>query len=272
VVDLPCPPAVFSLLGSLVESRFGLHYARQDAEVFCDRVRLRAVERGFDSLLDYYYYLRYDPAGVTELDLLAEHLVVSETYFFREAKALTALVDLHLRPVILRGQRPRVWCAAAATGEEPLSLAMLLDQHGLLDDVDIIATDLSERALESARRGAYRGRSFRAAPFPGQERWLLMNHDHGTVSPDLIARIQWRRVNLCDPMPYPSGPFDAILCRNVLIYFSDEIAAGVVRRLSERLTPTGVLLVGISESLLRFGTLLRCEERGGVFFYEKVNP
>jgi chemotaxis protein methyltransferase CheR len=267
---LPYTPTLFSILSSLVEDHAGLHYSAQDADVLVDKVAVRALERGFESLLDYYYFLRYDAAGKQELDRLVEALVVHETYFFRELGPLRALVEHQLEPIIARGGRPRVWCAAASTGEEPLTLAMLLAQRGLLGRVELVASDISERALAHARRGQYGPRSLRSLQ-PGYEAWLRASGDRAEVAADLIGTIRWLRLNLNAAIPAELGRFDAILCRNALIYFSTDTAARVVEKLAAQLEPGGIVVVGLSESLLAFGTLFRCEERGGAFFYEKVN-
>ena len=268
---LPLSPTVFSILSTLIEEHSGLHYEPHDAELLADKLSVRALERGFDSLLDYYYFLRYDAEGGRELDLLVESLVVNETYFFRELRPLEALLDAYVLPAIAAGRRPRIWCAAAATGEEPLTLAMLLAQRGLLERVEILASDISERALAHARRGVYGRRSLRSV-MPGYERWLRIEGERATVAPELVSAIRWSRVNLIEPADTKAPGFDVITCRNVLIYFSDVTVTQVVERLASRLEPSGVLLVGVSESLLRFGTLLRCEEHGGAFFYEKARP
>lgn len=268
---LPITPQLFAILQGLVEERSGLHYEPRDMELFAEKVSPRAVEAGFESLLDYYYFLRYDPAGSTELDALVESLVVHETYFFREAAQLQALIDVYLAPAVAAGRRPRVWCAATATGEEPLTLAMLLAARGLLGRVEIVGSDISDRALALARRGEFGKRALRNLP-PGYERWISVRGDRATVVPGLIDAVRWRRVNLLcvDEEAAALGAFDAVVCRNVLIYFREETARRVVEALTRRLTDDGVLLVGVSESLLRFGTLLTCEEHGGAFFYEKV--
>ncbi|MEO6953857.1 MAG: CheR family methyltransferase, partial [Polyangia bacterium] len=125
-------PQVFSLMASLVEERAGLFYAPADADLFASKLSARAGELGFDALLDYYYFLRYDTAGEEECDRLIEALVVHETYFFREESALRALVDHFIAPRVQAGARVRVWCAACATGEEPITLAVLLVQRDLL--------------------------------------------------------------------------------------------------------------------------------------------
>jgi chemotaxis protein methyltransferase CheR len=273
VRPLVTSPAVVSLLASLIEDASGLSYGAGDSELLVDRLSTRARERGLDSLLDYYYFLRYDPEGPAELTALLEALVVQETYFFRELPPLVALVDLILAPRVAAGQRPRVWCAAAATGEEPLTLAMLLARRDLLASVEILATDLSQRSLAHARRGVFGRRSLRALE-PGFASWLHVDGDEARVDPRLVAAIRWAQVNLAAPFDDEQlgGSFDAIVCRNVLIYFSNATTQRVVEQLTARLRPDGVLLVGVAESLLRVGTLLRCEERGGAFFYERALP
>jgi chemotaxis protein methyltransferase CheR len=149
---LSITPQVFSILNSLVEDRFGIHYDAKDAALFAEKISPRAQELGFDSLLDYYYFLRYDPGGDAELDELVERLVVHETYFFRELPQLRALIAEVLAPAIARGQRPRVWCAACSTGEEPLTFAMLLAEAGLFSSVEIVA--ISAHGRSSARAPA----------------------------------------------------------------------------------------------------------------------
>src|SRR5262249_18483311 len=157
-----------------------------------------------------------------------------------------------------RGGRPRIWCAAAATGEEPLTLAMLLADRGWLDRVEIVASDISERALARAQRGEYAGRSLRALDAGRPGRWFDRRGEALAVSRRLVEAIDWRRVNLVDRAAVAAlGAFDAIVCRNVLIYFADNTARQVVESLTAALEPQGVLMVGAAESLLRYGTSLR---------------
>ncbi|MFP2913336.1 CheR family methyltransferase [Pyxidicoccus sp. 3LFB2] len=264
-------PQVFAILSALIEQRAGLHYGPEDRDLLQDKVAARALDAGFDSLLDYYYYLRYDPAGAAALDSLVDSLLVHETYFFREALPVSVLVDDVLVPEVKAGRKPRVWCAACSTGEEPLTLAMMLAERGVLSDVEVVASDLSTRALERARTGEHNLRSMRAMP-PGVEgRWLEVRDGRPHVKPELVAAVDWRRVNLVDAAAVAElGRFDAILCRNVLIYFRDDTARRVVELLTRALVPGGHLLVGTSESLMRFGTALSCEERRGAFFYTKA--
>lgn len=268
---LPLKPQVFAILSALIEERSGLHYDLSDIDVIADKLSTRAIEAGFDSLLDYYYYLRYDSASAAELEALIEALVVHETYFFREMDSLQRMVDDLVAPLAAAGRRPRLWCAACATGEEAFTTAMLLADRGILAKVDILATDISNRALARARSGELGRRSLRQRPQNGLDvRWLDADDTRVRVHDDIRRAITWQRVNLVEADAIAAlGRFDVIICRNVLIYFGDDTAKRVVGNLTSALSPSGALLVGVSESLLRFGTSLVCEERGGVFFYRK---
>jgi chemotaxis protein methyltransferase CheR len=261
---------LFSIWSSLIEDRAGLHYGPNDRDLLESKLAGRAAERGFDSLLDYYYFLRYDPTSSTELDTLVDALVVNETYFFREADQLRALCDTLVAPMALAGGHPRIWCAACSTGEEPLSLAMMLADRGLLSKVTLLASDISLRVMARIKEGAYGQRAMRALPPGVLGKWIETVEGYAKVAREIFHAVEWHRVNLTDEKEVAAlGKFDAILCRNVLIYFSDETVLRVVRSLSNALHPGAPLLVGASESLLRFGTLLKCEERGGSFFYVK---
>lgn len=267
--SLPLSPQVFAILTLLIEQRAGLHYGPEDRELLASKVSAKALEAGFESLLDYYYYLRYDAGGTAALDALIDSLLVHETYFFRDPLPLEVLAD-DVALAVRAGRRPRIWCAACSTGEEPLTLAMMLHQRGVLEEVALLASDYSQRTLERAQQGAHNLRSMRAMP-PGIEgRYLEVVEGRPVVRPELLKAVEWRRVNLVDAEAIAAlGRFDAILCRNVLIYFQDETARRVVETLSRALLPGGRLLVGTSESLLRFGTALVCEERRGAFFYTR---
>jgi len=268
----PLSPQLFAILTGLVEEKAGLHYGLQDREIFTDKVTSRAQEAGFESLLDYYYFLRYDDPSGAELQRLIDSLVVGETFFFREMETLEILVDTALRPKVEAGGRPRVWCAACSSGEEPYTLAMLLEDRDLLGRVEVVATDISTRALQRAREGVAPRRSLRHVLRPElSQRWLKVCDDGVLVDEALRRAVDFRRVNLLDQEAVRAlGRFDVILCRNVLIYFRDETIRDVVERLTGRLEEDGWLCVGVSESLMRFPGRLQCEEHQGAFFYRKA--
>lgn len=272
-MSLELTPQLFAIFSQLVEEECGLHYSPSDRPLLESKLAAQAAEVGFESLLDFYYRLRYDDPDGVERRALVQALVVHETYLFRELGPLEQLVDHHLANVVARRGRARVWSAACSTGEEPSTLAMLLDRRGLLDRVEVIASDVSANAVARARQGQFGRRALRDGhPADLAARYLERGPNGGvTITPRLLDSIRFFTINLLDRARIEQlGTFDAILCRNVLIYFRDSLIVDLVSTLSDRLAPDGVVLVGVSESLLRFGTSLLCEERGGTFFYRRA--
>lgn len=271
--SLSMSPQLFVLFTSLVEEVSGISYGLHDNELFASKVADHAIELGYTSLLDYYYRLRYDDPDGYEIRRLIEVLLVHETYFFRELPPLVTLVDEHLAAVVKQRGRARVWSAGCATGEEPYTLAMLLDDRGLLDRVEIIGTDISAPVLARAESGRHGRRSLREGHPEALARRYLEVSPHGVlVAPRIRSAVRFERANLVDPVALAElGRFDAILLRNVLIYFKETRVHAIVERVVAALEPGGLLAVGVSESLMRFGTSLVCEERGGSFFYRRAS-
>jgi chemotaxis protein methyltransferase CheR len=271
ISELALSPQVFAILSALIEERIGLSYGIDERTLLQSKVSGRALEAGFDSILDYYYYLRYDDQSGAEFQALAESLVVHETYFFRELDALQVMISEFVVPAIQAGRKPRIWSAACATGEEPLTVAILLAERGLLPQVELLATDVSQAALGAAQRLTRGRRALRQLPRGiDVERWFDVRDEQISLRYDLARSIQWQALNLLDDAAVARvGQVDVVLCRNVLIYFREETVSRVVARLCDRLAAGGCFLVGVSESLMRLGTGLHCEERQGVFIYRK---
>ena len=269
--DLPVTPALFSILTALIEERVGLSYSLSEKPIFDAKVSARAVEAGFVSLLDYYYYLRYDDPEQLEFQALVEALVVHETFFFRELLPLQVALRHFVLPRVAERGTARVWCAACATGEEPATLAMLLAEEGLSRSVDLLASDVSRSAVQRAKSGVFSPRALRQAQsHPLSGRYLERRPDALVARAGLLDAVDYRRINLTDESTLAKlGGFDLIVCRNVFIYFGEACARRVADQLATLLAPGGALLVGVSESLMRFGSTLVCEEHGGVFFYRK---
>ncbi len=268
---LSLQPSVFSIVAGLIEVRAGLHYSSADLELLEKRMAPRALELGLPTLLDYYYFLRYDPAGSAELDRLVESLLNHETYLFREPSQLEHLIASFVAPMIQSGRRPRIWCAAASTGEEIYTLAILLAERDLISQVELVASDLCPSVIAIAQAGTYSGRALRAIEgVPAAAKWLQPDGGSVRVPAALRDCIAWKQINLLSSEQIEAlGHFDAILCRNVLIYFGDQTARRVVQQLTASLKVGGLLMVGAAESLINLSSALRFEERAGSFFYRK---
>jgi chemotaxis protein methyltransferase CheR len=224
--------------------------------------RLRAL--GLASFTEYLDLLE-EPAGRSELTEFSNAVTTNLTSFFRESHHFDHLSREVLQPLRKAGRsRLRVWSAGCSTGEEPYSVAMTAQAlGGLLSGADfrILATDLDTAVLARAEAGRYP--EMRVQDIPAD-----LRRNAATRVPDgevemsarLKAMIAFRRLNLLHEWPF-RGPFDAIFCRNVLIYFDADTKAALVRRFAEALTEDGVLYLGHSESLLGEHPLLRSEGR-----------
>jgi chemotaxis protein methyltransferase CheR len=268
--------AAVLLLRDLVLERTGLHYDNGRCDMLADRLGPLVAARGLGSFLDYYYFLKYDPAGESEWVQVLDALSVAETYFWREIDQLRAVAQLIVPELLRRKGTARIWCVPCATGEEPLTLAMLLDQQGLFDrgHIEIRAADASAAALVRAREGLYRERSFRTLPPHLLDQYFTAEHGRWRVDPRLHRRVlSWDRVNLMDDAEVRRrAAVDVILCRNVFIYFSEAGVRRVVNTFADVMNSPGYLCVGAAESLLRVTTRFELQDIADAFVYVKRPP
>jgi chemotaxis protein methyltransferase CheR len=248
----------FVALRDLIRDRFGIWYDDQKRFLLLSRLSTRLAKRGFETYGAYVHFLRYDPHREDEWSDLASVLSNNETYFFRERAQLKALADKIVDELLARSPRLRLWSAACSSGEEPYSLAMtLLETRKVADALlSIRATDISPRVLELADKGFYRALSFRATEPAMIERWFQPQGD-GFVVADRVKRlVSFGRLNLLEgPRVAAEGPFDAIFCRNVLIYFDKATQKRVVESFARALRPGGYLFLGHAESLFHLTDL-----------------
>ena len=263
-----------TLVRDLVHERTGLYYDEGRIDAMADRLAPLVTARGFASFLDYYYLLKYDEAGRDEWDRVLDTLSVPETYFWREVDQLQAIVDVVVPELAKRLTRPlRIWCVPCATGEEPLSIAMMLDRAGWFGRarIELRASDGSAALLDLARRGVYRERSFRNLPADLRERYFIADGDRWRVTQHLQSRIHsWTQVNLLAPgQVAPLAMADVIFCRNVFIYFSESAVRRVVDTFAAAMPPIGYLCIGAAESLLRITDRFDLERISEAFVYVK---
>ncbi|MDQ1301241.1 MAG: Protein-glutamate O-methyltransferase [Chloroflexota bacterium] len=273
----------FVLLRDLIHDRLGLFYEDGKQDLLSDKLSSLVVERGFDSFLDYYYLLKYDEDAADEWRRVINALSVQETYFWREVDQVRAVADVVAQQYFAgRPAAPlRIWSAACATGEEPLTIAMALNEAGWLGRVpiEIYATDASPAAIAKAQAGIYRERSFRALSTELRDRYFTAVRPSNAstfesaqwqVAPWLRAAIRWDVVNLVSESDMQRAPAaHVIFCRNVFIYFSDNSIRKTVRFFGQRLSAPGCLFVGASESLLRIAADFDLQDIGGAFVYLK---
>lgn len=250
----------FKLFKDLIYKHFGIYLTDAKRSLLVRRLQQWLRKQGFSDFKSFYDHLIKD--GCDEaFSELANRITTNYTFFNREPDHFTFFSQVALpQTAALHKERMdwdiRVWCAAASTGEEPYMLAMLLMRFFGRDyikwDAGVLATDISHRALEQAKRGTYTEEQVESLPkgFRGSY-FKKVGTDSYQVRSELRREVTYRRFNLINKL-YPfKKPFDVIFCRNVMIYFDTPTKEHVVRMLTRSLRPGGYLFIGHSESISR---------------------
>lgn len=252
----------------LLSTRLGLHFPPERWTDLVRRIAAAAPELGYGSTEACLQGLISEPLGRRELEVLASHLTVGETYFFRDPETFAAL-EQQVLPELIRRRREtmrriRIWSVGCSSGEEPYSIAMTL--AGLLPDLErwnisIIATDVNPHALARAREGIYGNWSFRnPLPIFAQRHVLPQAGGRRVISPRIKSLVSFAYLNLMD-VCYPAietntNAMDMVFCRNVLMYFHPQRAQQVLERLAGCLLEGGWLVVSPVENSLVNSPLL----------------
>jgi chemotaxis protein methyltransferase CheR len=276
---LPAHP-VWPLLARRVTAQMGLDFPPARMNDFKRAVAGAAAELGVADASACAVSLLAVPWTRVQTGILASHLTVGETYFFRDAPIMEEFA-LRILPSLIRERRAqgrrslRIWSAGCCTGEEPYSLAMLVDQA--LPDraewaVAIVATDINPRFLERAREGRFAEWSFRGVTGGIKGRYFKRTPDgRFHISPHIRAMVRFAEFNLAredwSAAVEAPGDNDVIFCRNLLMYFSDKQARALARRLQRVLGPGGWLAVSPSEARAAcFPELAPVNSEAGVLF------
>ncbi|HSV47868.1 MAG TPA: CheR family methyltransferase [Ramlibacter sp.] len=255
------PARLLAPLAERISAELGLHFAPDRMDELQHGLARAAPELGAADSADCAERLLATAWTAAQLRTLASHLTVGETYFFRDACLLRAFSG-HILPQLLHSRRAqglrqlRIWSAGCCTGEEPYSLAILLEQ-ALPDlddwDVTVTATDVNPRFLEKARAGRYNEWSFRGVPEQLKQRYFeRMPDGQFQIDARIRALVHFAELNMAQQI-YPSAlnrtnGVDVIFCRNLLMYFSQAQARKAAQRLQWCLRDGGWLVVSPSEA------------------------
>lgn len=259
---LQLTPADFERLARFITDRWGINLPPNKKLLLEGRLRKRVLALGLPGFGAYCDYL-FSPEGLRcEPALMIDLVTTNKTEFFREADHFTYLIESvanHRAATATAAQPARpltVWSAACATGEEPYTLAMVLSECAQANPgfrFGILATDISARALETARQGIYPESRADDIPLALRRRYLLRSKDRERplvrFIPRLRAAIRFHRLNLLEIETRVRQQFDVIFCRNVLIYFDRPTQDQVLWQLYDRLAPDGYLFLGHAEAL-----------------------
>ncbi|MBS0124957.1 CheR family methyltransferase [Thetidibacter halocola] len=271
--DIPFTDADFQMLAGLARREFGLDLAASKKPLVYSRLSRRVKARGLVSFADYLALVTTKGENEERLALISA-LTTNVTSFFREKHHFETLTTVCLRQARAKldaGGRFRIWSAGCSTGQEPYSIAMTILAawpDALRRDVRVLATDIDPIVVDRARQGIYSGQDAEALGKDPYRKWIR-DSDDGTVSitDEPRALITFAELNLMDPWPF-KGPFDAIFCRNVAIYFDQPTQQALWQRFAGLLTETGNLFIGHSERIS--GPAETSLQACGVTSYRKV--
>ena len=247
----------FEALRALVKQVTGIALSDQKRELVYGRLARRLRALNLKSFREYRELLASDSDEVVQF---CNAITTNLTAFFREPHHFDHMREEVLKPMALKppaSRRYRIWSAACSTGEEPYTIAMTVleamgDTRGW--DLRILATDLDSDVLGKASRGVYLADRIRALPAERRQRFFTpvagAKEPSFQVTPALSKLITFKQLNLMHPLPM-KGPFDAIVCRNVLIYFDKQTQADLVGRMARLQRPGDLLYLGHSESLFK---------------------
>lgn len=234
----------------------------------------RQMKRRIDALIgkrlvkNYEDYVKLLKTDKVAFDEFVNYLTINVSEFYRNPEQWAAL-EREILPQLFEhfGKRIKIWSAACSTGDEPYSLVMLLSKMMPLSNIKIIATDIDKQVLEKAQLGLYNEKSLKALPKEFVKDYFNQINDKTfQISDKIKSCVEFKQHNLLKD-PYPSG-CDLIVCRNVLIYFTEEAKVDIYQKFNDALKKDGILFVGSTEQIIQPQNLGYAVQKS--FFYRKV--
>ena len=248
-------PHDFDFLRRMLKERSGLVLSAEKDYLLESRLLPLARRHGMTSLGELATRLR-QPGSASLAIAVTEAMTTNETFFFRDRIPFDHLRETVIPALVAarsREKRSRIWCTAAASGQEPYSIAMVLKGLGAQLNgfrVDIVATDLSADVIDRAKAGIYSQFEVqRGLPIQLLVKYFSKSGDAWEIAPELRGMVQFRTLNLLNDFS-PLGQFDVVFCRNVLIYFDQPTKVGVLERIARQMPRDGYLMLGAAETVV----------------------
>ena len=250
----------FHLLTEYIESNYGIHFKEQKKTLLITRLHKVLEEMGFKTFTQYYDYITNDKSGKA-VTIFVDKITTNHTFFMREPEHFFYFKNTVLPEIVpkIKNNDLRIWCAASSTGEEPYTLAMLIDEFfedkKAFWDTKILATDINTSVLDTAKKGIYKNESIAPLEKMWRLKYFKKNDSDTSVIVDKIKNeVIFRKFNLMEPEFPFKKKFHVIFCRNVMIYFDTKTKDQLVEKFYDYLEDGGYLFVGHSESLNRATT------------------
>ncbi len=269
----------FIQLRDFIYQQCGIFIAENRKYLVENRLSNRIKELKLKSYTEYYNYLRFDIGKKTELNRLFEVVTTNETSFYRNPPQLKVFQDIIMKNTLEEcrkagRKRLRIWSAGCSTGEEPYTIAMIL--HEILKteitqwDIKITANDLSEAVLATARQGVYSEYALRTTPKDIIAKYFTKTGEQYAVNANVKRLVSFGQINLNDKVQLSRvEKSHAVFCRNVIIYFDNDMKKRVINAYYDNLIPGGSLHIGHSESLHNISRAFTPEHYSGIIVYRK---
>ena len=232
----------------------------------------KQMKRRIDSLIKkngyelYADYVKALKANEVLFNEFINYLTINVSEFYRNPEQWEVL-HKEIFPMLLKKSRKlKIWSAACSTGDEPYTLVMVLNNYLPLDEIKIIASDIDKEALRKAKAGIYTEKSLEKLPKAYLDKYFIKSKDLYTVKDEIKNRVEFMQHNMLKE-PYPTG-CDLIVCRNVLIYFTEEAKSQIYVQFNKSLRSEGILFVGSTEQIIMASKYHFSPLK--TFFYEKI--
>lgn len=269
----------FTQMRDFIYDQSGIYVADNRKYLLENRLASRLKELNLKTFGEYYYFLRYDPGRRQELNRLFEVVTTNETSFYRNPPQLKVFQDTVL-PEILEAQRQarqkrlNIWSAGCSSGEEPYTLAIMISEVLKSElsqwSIKITANDLSEAVLQVARKGVYSDYALRTTPKEIISKYFTNEDGRYKIKPEVKRLVSFGQINLSDRMAMKRVERSQfVFCRNVIIYFDDEMKKKVISAFYDNLLEGGYLFIGHSESLHNISRAFKPVHHPGAIIYQK---
>lgn len=228
------------------------------------RIDTLITKNGINNYKDYLALIKKDNE---KFEQFVNFLTINVSEFYRNPEQW-AILEKEVFPSLIQrfGKNLKIWSAACSTGDEPYSLVMALSKHLPVNQVKIIATDIDKQVLDKARMGLYNEKSIAAVPAEFKKKYFKKIGNSYQISDEIKRQVEFKQHNLLKD-PYPTG-CNLIVCRNVLIYFTEEAKEDIYKKFNGALTKDGILFIGSTEQIMNYRELNY--ERKQSFFFQKI--
>ncbi|KGK88690.1 chemotaxis protein CheR [Desulfosporosinus sp. HMP52] len=247
----------FKQLADYIKANYGIHLKNEKQTLLTGRLSNVLLEKNFASFEDYFKYIVADKSG-DALVTLIDKVTTNHTFFMREVDHFNFFKEMVL-PQLANNSKTkdlRIWSAGCSSGEEPYTLAMIIDQFFGMEkkwwDTKILATDISSKVLDIALTGIYSNDRIATVPtFWKLNYFKKLDHEKSVLIEKIRNEVIYRKFNLMDKTFPFKKKFQVIFCRNVMIYFDSKTKMELVKKFYDATEPGGYLFIGHSESLNR---------------------